>query len=82
MGVSARILVNCHTQLEGHTGDRALLAEAGRLREAVRRTSFLLQTATDYHMTWFRILRAKTGGYTAHGDPALVSCSGRVCLQG
>jgi hypothetical protein len=75
-------LEECTPELPGHAGDPALLAQAIRLRGAVRRAGSLQQTAAEHHRKWFQILRAKLGGYTALGSPPEISGVARVWLQG
>jgi hypothetical protein len=82
LGAVAAALTGSRAEWEGHAGDPALRAEAGRLREAVHRAGFLLESAAAFHRKWLQILRTKMGGYTAQGDPAEVVCAGRVWLQG
>lgn len=68
--------------LSGVRGDPGVLAEAYRLRFAVRHASRLLENAREYHAKWNRILGSMTGGYTSYGDPAPFLRPGRVCLTG
>jgi hypothetical protein len=85
MGVFERA---CHAigesrrELPGMRGDPVALAEAHRLRFAVRHAGKLLETAQEFHTRWNHILGAMTGGYTQSGDPAPVIRRGQVCLTG
>ncbi|MDR3700093.1 MAG: hypothetical protein P4L56_10690 [Candidatus Sulfopaludibacter sp.] len=82
LGTAQAALEECTSELQAHAGDPALLAQALRLRLAVRRAGWLHRTAAEHHRKWFQILRAKLGGYTALGSPAEISGVARVWLQG
>jgi hypothetical protein len=82
LGAAQAALEECAPELPGHAGDPALLAQACRLRMAVRKAVCLHQTAAEHHRKWFQILRAKLGGYTALGIPPEISGVARVWLQG
>jgi hypothetical protein len=82
LGAAQAALEECTPELPRHAGDPELLAQAVRLRLAVRKAACLQQTATEHHRRWFQILRAKLGGYTALGSPPEISGVARVWLQG
>ncbi len=63
-------------------GDPEALAEAWRLRRAVRRAGRLLENAADYHKQWNRTLAGIAGGYRPDGEPAEVAHAGRISLLG
>jgi hypothetical protein len=73
-----------HLQAAGNPcrGNPQALAQADRLREAIRRAGFLLNTASEYHAGWLRILRARMAGYTAEGAPGEVRCASRISVEG
>ncbi len=63
-------------------GDPEALAEAWRLRRAVRRAGRLLDNAADYHQQWSRRLGAMTDGYQPGGEPADLARAGRISVLG
>ncbi len=58
------------------------LAEALRLRTAIRRAGALLESAANYHAAWRRLIDAMSGGYAPGGAPAVVVRPARLCLRG
>jgi hypothetical protein len=62
--------------------DAGFRSMAHGLRCEVRRAARLLQSLSDFHYGWERILGSISAGYTVHGDPAPVARSGRICCRG
>jgi hypothetical protein len=82
LGTAFSRLSSCAVHFDGFAGDATLLAQAAQLRQAIRHTDCLLQTAAAHRQRWFQILRSKMGGYTAQGEPPEISGASQVFLRG
>jgi hypothetical protein len=58
------------------------VAEARRLRSAIRRARALLNLAANYHARWRCILAGMSGGYTVNGAPAPLPSRALVSIRG
>ena len=63
-------------------GNSQAIAEAWRLRRAVRLARNLLESANRYHLRWSRIRAVMTDGYQPNGLSAPASLPGTISLQG
>jgi hypothetical protein len=86
----------CSTLLEGaagklaalqpalHTGrgNAEALAEARRLRGAVRCAGALLANAAEYHHRWQACVAVRTSGYGPGGVPGEAAHPARLCVRG
>jgi hypothetical protein len=85
-------LDDCSTRLEDAVGHLAALstsnnspetlAEARRLRGAVRRAGALLANAAEYHHRWQEWIGVRTSGYGPDGVPGETVHAARLCLRG
>lgn len=80
--MAAGELTNCRPWLTQLRGSPTVLAEAHRVRAAVRRVGRLLQSASDYHAKWNQMLGDMSAGYTARGCPEPPMRLGRLCPRG
>ena len=63
-------------------GDPAAMAEAWRLRGAVRRAAALLDRAEKHHRGWQDLVGIMSAGYGPEGRPGESPPPGRISLRG
>ncbi|HWB87420.1 MAG TPA: hypothetical protein VG675_24970 [Bryobacteraceae bacterium] len=63
-------------------GNSETMAEARRLQVAIGRARVLLNSASEFHMGWSRILSGIVAGYTAGGNPASMPQTTRISVRG
>lgn len=69
----------CLSELSGNS---AALAEAWRLRRAIRRAAVLLSGAAEYHRDWQDLVGVLENGYGPGGRPAESSRPHRMSVRG
>jgi hypothetical protein len=62
--------------------DSEVKSQARALRVEILPVSRLLQNLANFYRGWERILGTMSAGYTAAGDPAPVTRTGRLCCRG
>jgi hypothetical protein len=82
LAAAASELMNQADSLSLARGDPDALAEAWKLRRAVRRAGGLLHHAAEYHVQWTRTLGARLDGYRPGGEAAPLLHPPRISLHG
>ena len=75
-------LNDCRRGIRPGVPDADVRAKIRQLRAELRHAGRLLESAADFYRGWERILGAMSGGYTAGGEPAPVSRTGKLYCQG
>ena len=82
LATAAAELTCCPSWTGPERSNSEALAEAQRLRRAIRRAHKLLEAAHRFHNGWHRIRSVMTDGYQPEGPSPLTAPRGRISLRG